>query len=66
MSFDLSRQGLLNEVTRLDNQIKAVRVLHRPTHGDYPYDDGLCNHCSNSDGDMTYPCPTIRALDGEQ
>ena len=37
--------------------IQRVRDLHKPKfHG-----DPMCNHCFR-----TYPCDTIRALDGEQ
>lgn len=45
--------------------IERVRELHHPfTHNGF---DGLqeyCNHCSYSQL-QEYPCPTIKALDGE-
>lgn len=43
-----------------DAQLDAVRALHH----DWPNDPGHCAHCQDGMGTpLTYPCPTIRALD---
>lgn len=48
--------------------IQRVRDLHKPVQG--PYDNVVCEECShmdiNVDFHTEYPCPTIKALDGEQ
>jgi hypothetical protein len=44
-------------------RIKRVRQLHR----DWEADPGHCAHCQVADGNLVpYPCPTIRALDGQE
>ena len=52
--------GLLDEVDQLVAAIDRVRELHQPCNcsmcGDYP----ACEMCFS----MSYPCATIRALDG--
>jgi len=53
----------------LEYALEAERMheLHKPIP--HPYQDGvqLCSNCGNEvDGSWTYPCPTIKALDGEQ
>lgn len=46
-----------------DAQLDAVRALHH----DWDADPGHCSHCTTGDGALvTYPCPTIRALDIRQ
>jgi hypothetical protein len=43
--------------------IERVRQLHR----DWEADPGHCAHCQVADGNLVpYPCPTIRALDGQE
>ena len=46
----------LENWTDADAAIQRVRDLH------LPYPSGWCPACNHD----TYPCPTIRALDGEQ
>jgi hypothetical protein len=47
--------------------IERVRTLHAPIPHPYPEALQLCTHCGNEvDGSWFYPCPTIKALDGEQ
>ena len=52
---------LLEEIDRLRAAIDRVRALHGPT-----FDGTRCVACSMPDGDFElHPCPTLRALDGE-
>lgn len=48
--------------------IGRVYDLHKAVPG--PYDDYICDHCTDlyigSDDVIPYPCPTIRAIEGEQ
>lgn len=45
--------------------IQRVRKLHRKING--PADDFTCQTCAvNADWYPEYPCPTIKALDGEK
>ena len=46
--------------TKLQQAIQRVRELHKQ--------NGIkCNSCGDDRGDYAlYPCPTIKALDGEQ
>lgn len=37
--------------------VARVRALHTEDHG-------CCSHCTREDA-VLYPCPTVRALDGE-
>lgn len=48
----------------LEQQIGRVMDIHKPDH-ESRYNTPTCRHCSGDDGDVQYPCPTIRALDGE-
>ena len=41
---------------------KRVRELHKPWHYKSGEISDICSHCH----DELYPCPTIKALDGEQ
>ena len=41
-------------------RIKRVRALHRQEYG-----DGSCAECTH-EFHVSYPCPTIRALDGQE
>jgi hypothetical protein len=53
---------LLEEIDRLRAAIDRVRALHRPTlEGAHCV---VCHSSDSSDWDF-YPCPTLRALDGE-
>ena len=50
------------EIQELKSAIQRVRELHKNKNG-------LCNACEDtyeSSGLKDYPCPTIKALDGEQ
>lgn len=47
-----------DQLDQLYAQLDAVRALHI---NDY----GLCGECTNSHG-VLWPCPTIRALDGQE
>ena len=55
-------QKLLNENAKLRAAIERVQVLHRPTlEGAHCM---VCHSSDSSDWDF-YPCPTLRAIDGE-
>lgn len=47
---------------------ERVQELHKQILG--PYDNYICEHCSRltvfASDVIPYPCPTIKALDGEQ
>ena len=47
----------------LEARIEAVRGLHQPEPFFDAPDEMFCAHCQRTAG--VYPCPTIRALDGE-
>jgi len=49
-----------HENERLQDAIERVRALHRP-------DEGECDNCHIEDSGRfePHPCPTLRALDGE-
>ena len=53
----------------LKAQVQRVRELHRPCSDPYLHDGGhCCLECSDYGRQgvvRMYPCPTIRALDGE-
>jgi len=57
-----------------DERIARARDLHQPVadrtgwRPDGTYDDinPACSSCGSADDAVPYPCPTIRALDGEQ
>ena len=55
----------LEQVKVRDARIKAVRDIHTPEK--YSSRDGaICQECLHGDGySVKYPCPTIRALDGD-
>jgi hypothetical protein len=54
--------ALLEEIDRLRAAIDRVRALHRPTlEGAHCV---VCHSSDSSDWDF-YPCPTLRALDGD-
>lgn len=50
--------ALVAEVERLQAAVDAVRELHRR-------DDDSCETCSHPGAIQTWPCPTVRALDGK-
>ena len=56
----------VTKVAKLEADIQRVRDLHKPN------DDNECSVCACgvwNDGELEYeryPCPTLRALDGEQ
>lgn len=56
------------EIRILDEAIQRVRDLHKPMILDgAPIGWEACVFCYGDDGSpWVYPCPTIRALDGEQ
>jgi hypothetical protein len=58
---------LREENAQLRAAIDRVRALHAPIYK--PIGWGtlvLCAQCQDDDGDLRYhPCPTLRALDGE-
>lgn len=47
--------------------LDSLKDLHKPVQG--PYDNLVCEECSHMDIDIDfhveYPCPTIKALNGE-
>lgn len=51
---------IIADMMVLTNAIQRVRELHKQ--------NGIkCNSCADDRGDYElYPCPTIKALDGEQ
>lgn len=63
---------VFNEALEGRNAIQRVRELHSPHKFDVLLDIYVCNECSqiNEHGmnifGIEYPCPTIKALDGEQ
>jgi hypothetical protein len=46
---------------RLYSMLRAVVELHRPIEGH----EHLCGACWFGDGMMSYPCPTIQAIEKE-
>jgi len=62
--------ALIAEVERLRGQIDAVKKIHEPEEYENPntFEQGyMCSHCYQENGEWAeYPCPTIRALDGEE
>ena len=72
-----ARDNARAEVERLSAQVEAVRALHASSGdeesqgylpgGGYGFIAPYCTGCVASDEYATaWPCPTIRALDGEQ
>lgn len=55
--YDLlnSAQRMFGDLNRMQQAIQRVRELH------FQDEPNWCFHC-----DDLYPCPTIKALDGEQ
>ena len=58
----------VRKLFNLEFAVAKIRELHKPFTVD-PWDDEdgdtpmvICNHCDF----QVYPCPTIKALDGEQ
>jgi len=47
--------------------VERINELHKRIVG--PYDDYVCDHCTDLYGDsadvVPYPCPTIKALEGK-
>ena len=58
----------MEQVQSRDARIKAVRDIHTPEkHSSRDGDAAICQECLYGDGySVKYPCPTIRALDGER
>jgi len=48
-----------DELKELESSIQRVRELHAREEDAESYE--ICDYCC-----MLYPCPTIKALDGEQ
>jgi hypothetical protein len=55
-------QQLRTELTAAQAAIQRVRDLHRQHVLTAPDHDPYCEVCSYEDG---WPCPTVRALDGD-
>ena len=59
----------LNNLVLIEKELlwalERVRELHKQVPG--PYDDYVCDHCTDLYGDdaIPYPCPTIKAIEGE-
>jgi len=51
----------------LVDAVNRVRELHKQVPG--PYDDYICDHCTNlygyDDDVIPYPCPTIKSIEGK-
>jgi len=56
----LSKAVLLDRI-QVSQAIQRVRELHKPGSA-YLDDQPMCIHCRT----VEFPCPTIKALDGEQ
>lgn len=66
---------LLDQLEQAEARIKAVREMHQPGRlGEvwghsvsHPDDHPVCEHCTDPDADgfVSWPCPTICALDGD-
>ena len=56
------------ELAELRAAIARVRELHSsiPCFKSDCECEGLCRSCSSLHWEVDYPCPTIKALDGEQ
>ena len=56
-----------NKALKDAHAIQRVRALHKPTKN-YGYEFERCEACwdMRTDSAVNYPCPTIKALDGEQ
>ncbi|RSS92479.1 hypothetical protein EF919_18265 [Streptomyces sp. WAC02707] len=55
--------GLARQAARAEAVIARARTLHQ----EWDADPGHCAHCQDGMGTpLPWPCPTIRALDGEQ
>jgi hypothetical protein len=62
---ELVNEVVYGEQTRfaLANALRAVVELHRPT---YDFGNGHCLNCAYAGGElMSYPCPTIQAIEKE-
>jgi len=69
--FKFTRESCLDNWQRTlwdsaQEEIKErVRGIHTPING--PADDITCSECAIDENNYPqYPCPTIKALDGEQ
>jgi len=59
--------GMARTIADQQEAIERVRELHKEFAGNIPGDLELCDVCHDANGvPMYYPCPTIKALDGEQ
>lgn len=59
---------LLDQLDKAEARIKAVRKLHTPFEWSFGYGPvRSCRECArrSPQEDAAYPCPTIRALDGD-
>ena len=55
----------INRSFHLEEAIERAHELHKEVPG--PSDDTMCSHCYVDEYRYyEYPCPTIKALDGEQ
>jgi hypothetical protein len=61
-SFHYEPYDMAEKIVKLHAAIDRVRALH-----DYPFrGDRVCIVCRTGDATpMPYPCPTLRALDGD-
>jgi hypothetical protein len=64
---DNSLEYALEEINSLKASIQRVRELHKPKELYNPVKGWqICSSCFNDLEPYLYPCPTIKALDGEQ
>ena len=55
------------ELAEALEDIQRVRELHKPFAGNIEGELEICDVCYDSFGNpVNYPCPTIKALDGER
>ena len=54
------------EMNKAQEAIQRVRELHKEFAGNISGELELCDICHDANGEaLNYPCPTIKALDGE-
>jgi len=58
---ELARRINIVGDTSIEVALKAVVELHKPIEGH----EHLCSGCWFGDGMMSYPCPTIQAIEKE-
>ena len=60
----LNIDDVLRSNDEMSEAIQRVRELHKPFEMKIPY--GIVIRCKGCECYEDYPCPTLKALDGEQ